>query len=335
MKRRELVRRTLEFASPPSIPRQIWILPWAEERFPEAIARLKADFPDDIVTAPALYRVPLPVVGNRYQKGIYIDEWGCRFTNIHGGVIGMIREPLIRGWDELSRFKTPDATLAVDVEAVNAFCRDTDQFVLAGTLVRPFERLTFLRTMEQAFLDLAEQPPELHDLLGRIHSHYMKEVEAWARTGVDAIVLMDDWGTQRRLMIAPDDWRAIFKPCYRAYGEIARKYGKYLFMHSDGCITEIIPDLIEVGVHALNSQIKCMGVAELGKRFRGQLTFWGEMDRQELLPFGSLDDVREAVLETYHQLYAGGGLIAQCEFGPGAKPDNVYEVFRAWSELMR
>jgi uroporphyrinogen decarboxylase len=335
MKRRELVRRTLEFASPPSIPRQIWILPWAEERFPEAIARLKADFPDDIVTAPALYRVPLPVVGNRYQKGIYIDEWGCRFTNIHGGVIGMIREPLIRGWDELSRFKTPDATLAVDVEAVNAFCRDTDQFVLAGTLVRPFERLTFLRTMEQAFLDLAEQPPELHDLLGRIHSHYMKEVEAWARTGVDAIVLMDDWGTQRRLMIAPDVWRAIFKPCYRAYGEIARKYGKYLFMHSDGCITEIIPDLIEVGVHALNSQIKCMGVAELGKRFRGQLTFWGEMDRQELLPFGSLDDVREAVLETYHQLYAGGGLIAQCEFGPGAKPDNVYEVFRAWSELMR
>jgi uroporphyrinogen decarboxylase len=335
MKRRELVRRTLEFASPPSIPRQIWILPWAEERFPETIARLKADFPDDIVTAPALYRVPLPVVGNRYQKGIYIDEWGCRFTNIHGGVIGMIREPLIRGWDELSRFKTPDATLAVDVEAVNAFCRDTDQFVLAGTLVRPFERLTFLRTMEQAFLDLAEQPPELHDLLGRIHSHYMKEVEAWARTGVDAIVLMDDWGTQRRLMIAPDVWRAIFKPCYRAYGEIARKYGKYLFMHSDGCITEIIPDLIEVGVHALNSQIKCMGVAELGKRFRGQLTFWGEMDRQELLPFGSLDDVREAVLETYHQLYAGGGLIAQCEFGPGAKPDNVYEVFRAWSELMR
>jgi uroporphyrinogen decarboxylase len=335
MKRRELVRRTLEFASPPSIPRQIWILPWAEERFPEAIARLKADFPDDIVTAPALYRVPLPVVGNRYQKGIYIDEWGCRFTNIHGGVIGMIREPLIRGWDELSRFKTPDATLAVDVEAVNAFCRDTDQFVLAGTLVRPFERLTFLRTMEQAFLDLAEQPPELHDLLGRIHSHYMKEVEAWARTGVDAIVLMDDWGTQRRLMIAPDVWRAIFKPCYRAYGEIARKYGKYLFMHSDGCITEIIPDLIKVGVHALNSQIKCMGVAELGKRFRGQLTFWGEMDRQELLPFGSLDDVREAVLETYHQLYAGGGLIAQCEFGPGAKPDNVYEVFRAWSELMR
>jgi uroporphyrinogen decarboxylase len=335
MKRRELVRRTLEFASPPSIPRQIWILPWAEERFPETIARLKADFPDDIVTAPALYRVPLPVVGNRYQKGIYIDEWGCRFTNIHGGVIGMIREPLIRGWDELSRFKTPDATLAVDVEAVNAFCRDTDQFVLAGTLVRPFERLTFLRTMEQAFLDLAEQPPELHDLLGRIHSHYMKEVEAWARTGVDAIVLMDDWGTQRRLMIAPDVWRAIFKPCYRAYGEIARKYGKYLFMHSDGCITEIIPDLIKVGVHALNSQIKCMGVAELGKRFRGQLTFWGEMDRQELLPFGSLDDVREAVLETYHQLYAGGGLIAQCEFGPGAKPDNVYEVFRAWSELMR
>lgn len=333
MTSRELVRRTLDFASPPAVPRQIWILPWAEEHYPAEVVKLRAEFPDDLVTAPALYRAPLAVVGSRYVKGIYIDEWGCRFTNIHGGVIGMVKDPLIRDWEDLDRFVTPDTTLGVDREAVNAFCRETDRFVLAGTLVRPFERLTFIRTMEQAFIDLAEQPPELFDLLGRIHAHYLKEVEAWARTDVDAIVLMDDWGTQHRMMIAPDLWRRIFKPFYREYNEIARRYGKYVFMHSDGYITDIIPDLIEVGVNALNSQIKLMGAVELGRRFGGRITFWGEMDRQELLAFGSVDEVRLAVREARESLYANGGVIAQCEFGPGAKPENVFEVFRAWREL--
>lgn len=332
MTSRELVQRTLEFAAPPSVPRQTWILPWAEEHYPTQVAKLRAEFPDDILTAPALYHVPLPVVGGRYEKGIYIDEWGCRFTNIHGGVIGIVREPLIREWDDLARFQAPDAPLAVDRDAVRAFCRGTDRFVLAGTLVRPFERLTFIRTFEQALIDLARQPPELFDLLQRIHAHYLNEVEVWARTDVDAIVLMDDWGTQHRMMIAPDFWRQIFKPLYREYIEIARRYGKYVFMHSDGYITDIIPDLVEVGVNALNSQIKCMGVAELGRRFRGRITFWGEMDRQELLAFGSAEEVRRAVREARASLYANGGVIAQCEFGPGAKPENVFEVFRAWGD---
>lgn len=330
---RQLVRQALEFASPPSVPRQAWILPWAEGRYPQQVAELRAEFPDDLVTAPALYRVPLPVVGSRYEKGLYIDEWGCRFSNIHGGVIGIVKEPLIAGWDDLSRFRTPDEPLSVDRDAVNAFCRETDRFVLAGTLVRPFERLTFIRTMEQALMDLAEQPPELLELIRRIHAHYLREVEAWAATDVDAIVLMDDWGTQHRMMVAPDLWRRLFKPLYREYNEVARARGKYVFMHSDGYITDIIGDLIEVGVDALNSQIKCMGAAKLGQRFRGRVTFWGEMDRQELLPFGTVDDVRRAVREIREHLYANGGVIAQCEFGPGAKPENVLAVFRTWQEL--
>ena len=333
MTSRELVRRTLEFDAPPTVPRQAWILPWAEERYPDAVARLRREYPDDLMAAPGLYRAPLPVSGSRYEKGIYIDEWGCRFENIHGGVIGIVREPLIADWSDLERFQVPEAVLAVDREATNAFCAATDRFVLAGTLVRPFERLCFLRTMEQALVDLLKQPPEFLELLRRLHDLYRREVEVWARTDVDAIVLMDDWGTQNRMMVAPELWRRTFKPLYAEYCSIARQHRKFVFMHSDGCIMDIIPDLIEVGVNALNSQVRCMGVTELGRRFRGQMTFWGEIDRQELLPFGSLDDVRRAVAEMRQSLYADGGVIAQCEFGPGASPDNVLEVFRAWQAL--
>jgi uroporphyrinogen decarboxylase len=333
MRSRELVRRTLEFDSPRVVPRQAWILPWAEEHYPEAVAKLRAEYPDDVVTAPAVYRSPVPSVGNRYRKGVYIDEWGCRFENVHGGVIGIVKEPLVRDWQDLQGFTVPEAVLGVDAEAINAFCQGTERFVLAGTLVRPFERLCFVRTYEQALVDLAQQPPELFELLHRIHDLYLREVEVWAQTRVDAISLMDDWGTQRGMMVDPDLWRRIFKPFYREYAQVARRCGKFVFMHSDGQIIDIIPDLIEIGVDALNSQVACMGAAELGRRFRGRVTFWGEIDRQDLLSRGSTERVRRAVREMRDALLANGGVIAQCEFGPGARPENVLEVFRTWKEL--
>lgn len=333
---RELVQRALEFDSPPGIPRQLWLLPWAEDNYPGEVDRLSREYPDDIVSAPTLYNSPVPTEGDRYRMGTYVDEWGCRFDNLHEGVIGIVKEPLIRNWKELEDFRTPEKVLDLDTGGIDSFCRSSDRFVLSGTLVRPFERLCFIRSMEQALIDLGEQLPELFELLGRIHNHYIREVEIWAETDVNAIALMDDWGTQHGLMVSPDLWRDLFKPMYRDYIEIAHRRGKYVFMHSDGYITDIIPDLIEVGIDALNSQIYCMGVDELGKRFRGKITFWGEIDRQHILPHGTLEDVREAVAEVWESFNEdGGGVIAQCEFGPGAVPENVFEVFRTWDTISR
>jgi len=146
---------------------------------------------------------------------------------------------------------------------------------------------------------------------------------------------MDDWGTQNALITSPDIFRKIFKPMYQEYVEIARQSRKYVFMHSDGYIIDIIPDLIEIGIDALNSQIFCMGIKELGRRFRGKITFWGEIDRQQLLPYGSQREIEKAVHEVWNELYAEGGVIAQCEFGLEAKPENVFSVFKTWDSLNR
>ncbi len=332
---RELVRKTLAFQSPGRIPRQAWVLPWAEMHHPQALTELRERFPDDIVSSPALYTVPTGTSGDRYTMGEYVDEWGCRFTNPRDGIIGIVLQPLISAWDDLDRFQTPDSVLQLDTEAVNRFCRSTDQYVLSGSVIRPFERLQFIRTMEQALIDLMEQPPGLLELLERMHAHYKKEVEVWAMTEVDGIALMDDWGTQTGLLLHPETFRQMFKPMYRDYAEIARRYGKQVFMHSDGHITEIIEDLIEVGVEVLNAQIFCMGVEELGRRFKGRITFWGEIDRQHLLVHGTRRDIEDAVCTVRDNLYADGGVIAQCEFGLEADPDNVLAVFEAWDRLDR
>jgi len=104
-------------------------------------------------------------------------------------------------------------------------------------------------------------------------------------------------------------------------------------MHSDGYIFSIIPDLIELKLDALNTQLFCMNIEEIGERFKGKITFWVEIDRQHLLPYGSIENVELAVKRIYKNLYNDGGVIAQCEFGPGAKPENIIQVFKIWNSF--
>jgi hypothetical protein len=333
MTSRELVKATLEFASPPRIPRQLWLLPWAAAHYPNELRHLQRTFPDDIVSAPAFYRTPPKTIGDRYAAGIYVDEWGCRFENAEAGTIGIVQTPLLEDWQDVDKVGIPQELLSVDVEQVNAFCRGTDKFVLAGCNPRPFEQLQFIRTTENLLLDLARQPTELLVLLERMHQFYCQQMEVWANTAVDALPFMDDWGMQNSMLISPAMWRKLFKPLYRDYIEIAHAHGKYAFMHSDGHILTILPDLIEIGLDAINAQIFCMDMEKLGALCKGKITFWGEIDRQYLLPYGTAEEIINAVKSVKQALHENGGVIAQCEFGPGAKPENVYLVFETWDKL--
>lgn len=335
---RTLVKQTLTFSNPARVPRDLWTLPWAELHYPAELARIRAHFPNDMVGAPGFLRERPATSGDQYAAGVYIDEWGCAFQNVQPGVIGEVKQPLVATWADLDRVRPPEAFLSIDRDQVNAFCKSTDRFVTAGCCPRPFERLQFLRGSENVYIDLAEQaagqPNEFFTLLDRVHQFYLKEMEQWAKTDVDAFTFMDDWGAQRALLISPRQWRKIFKPLYKAYIDLAHRHGKFIFMHSDGFTQDIIPDLIELGLDAFNTQIFTMDIEQLGARFRGQITFWGEIDRQHLLSFGTTGEIERAVRRVKDALFSSGGVIAQCEFGAGAKPENVYKVFETWERVV-
>lgn len=330
---RRLVYQTLEFQNPARAPRQLWLLPCALERHPEMLAKLRQDFPDDIVHCGFVFKQPPKTSGDAFKIGQYIDEWGCVFENRQNGIIGEVKRPLIADWSDLDKLREPQEVLSVDIDSANAFCRQTDKFVLSGCCPRPFERLQFLRGTENVMMDLAMRPAEFWDLLNRLHQFFLKELELWSKTEVDALLFMDDWGAQRSLLISPQTWREVFKPLYKDYIDLAHSAGKKIFMHSDGYILDIIGDLVELGLDALNAQIFCMGVEQIGQRFAGKITFWGEIDRQHLLPHGSRQDIEQAVQQVKRHLWRDGGCIAQCEFGPGANPDNVWAVFNTWQSL--
>ncbi len=330
---REIVKRTLEFAAPPRAPRDLWVLPIAAERHPAALAALDRDFPTDFAAIPGHERVQAKTRGAPYDAGEFTDEWGCTFVNIQRGVIGEVKDPLVADWDsDRARIHVPREWLTIDRDAVNRDCAATDRFTFAGCCPRPFEQLQFIRGSENLYVDLADPPPGLLSFMRELHGFYCELFEAWAKTDVDSIRFMDDWGSQRALLIAPPLWRELFKPLYRDYAQIVHGAGKKIFMHSDGHIAAVYPDLVEIGVDAVNSQLFCMGVETLAPH-AGKITFWGEIDRQHLLAEGTPADIDRAVRSVHANLWRNGGCIAQCEFGAGARPENVRQVYETWKDL--
>jgi hypothetical protein len=105
-------------------------------------------------------------------------------------------------------------------------------------------------------------------------------------------------------------------------------------MHTCGHVLAILEDLVEIGVDAVNCQLFSMDIEEIGRRHRGQITFWGEIDQQHILAFASEQETRTAVRRVARVLYDGcGGVVAQCWFGLSAKPENVRAVFSEWDRV--
>jgi uroporphyrinogen decarboxylase len=335
---REIVERAIRFEYPERLPRDQWVLPWADIHYPEALKQIRDRFPSDFKMVEFFYTPSTRVRGDPCKKGSYTDEWGCTFKNLQNGIIGEVKDPILFDIKDWRSVRPPYEQLPENRQSardeINRLCAKTDKFVLANICPRPWERYQFIRGTENALMDIMFPDEGAKDLIKVIHDFYLAEVEFWAGTDVDALFFMDDWGSQNQLLIRPSIWQALFKPLYREYCEIIKAHDKFVFMHSDGFITDIYPDLIEIGVDVLNSQLFCMDLAEIEKIAKGRLTFWGEIDRQHILPSKNPQDGRDAVRKVARHLYdPGGGIIAQCEIGSGTNPETAYAVFDEWEKV--
>ncbi|HUW62372.1 MAG TPA: uroporphyrinogen decarboxylase family protein [Candidatus Bathyarchaeia archaeon] len=333
---RRRVIRALEFDRPDRAPRDLWALPGILMLRGAELQAVFEKFPNDFEQPVGMYGPSQRARGMPNEIGVSVDEWGCEFTVMETGVVGEVKHPPLADWSRLEGWAPPWELLdGADVPRINRACKKTDNFVIGGTHVRPFERMQFLRGSENLLMDLLARPPEFERLRALIHEFNLRDMEMWAGTDVDAISFMDDWGAQNALLIDPRLWREIFKPMYKDYCDICRGAGKYLFFHSDGHISDIYGDLIEIGVSAVNSQLFCMDIEEVARQHKGRITFWGEICRQHILPFGSTGDVREAVRRVRRALDDGtGGVIAQCEWGLRDPRENIEAVFETWMEKL-
>ena len=117
---------------------------------------------------------------------------------------------------------------------VNPICAGTGQFTLASSEVRPLDRLRQLRGAETAVSELCDDNQDLRTLLGKLHDFFCKEVEFWAKTQVDGVVLGDDLAW---VAAAPGHlkiWRSLFKPLFEEYCAAIHRHDKFVFFLSEG-----------------------------------------------------------------------------------------------------
>lgn len=333
---RERIINTLRFKRVDRIPRDYWVSPavWMERT--QEFEKFNNLFEFDIVGPKFSYAITGREKGNELSDFKYTDAWGVNWERRESGVTGEVKEPILRDSEDLKNYKVPfELIKESDFSNVNDFCKKTEKFVLANTQVRPFERIQFLHGTENVYIDIAMEDEDFFDLLNRIHEYGKLEMEKWANTDVDGVMFMDDWGSQNSLLISPEKWRAYFKPLYKEYCDILRSRGKYVFMHSDGNIESIYPDLIEIGVNCINSQLFCMNIEKLGELYSGEIVFWGEIDRQYVLPFGNQIEVAAAVNRVANALFSEKktGVIAHCEWGKDVPLSNMITVFDTWNKV--
>jgi uroporphyrinogen decarboxylase len=332
MTSRDRVIKTLNHQPVDRAPRDLWAHPTVEKLRGDELAEMLFRFPSDFEKPDLKYPRGSRAKGKPLEPGQHTDAWGCHWRVTEPGTIGEPVDPPLADKAEIARYKPPLELLDPHrlVRAERAPAAAT-RFVLAWTETRPFERLQLLRGSEAALLDLSAGAKEVRSLLALLHDFSCQEMRLWAGSEVDGVALADNWGSANSLLVAPKLWRQVFKPMYREYCEILHAQDKFVFFRSDGNVSEILPELVEIGVDAIHAELFAMDLEALAGKHRGRITFWGDIDRRKTLPFGTPAEVRTAVERVRKAFdYGRGGLIAQCEWEPKVPFHNVAAVFDQW-----
>lgn len=343
MTERENFLAAASFEGPDWIPCSVWMMPatWA---------RYRGDLEDLVLRHPMLFpgfergQVEFDEFAATYRENeLHIDNWGTVWDNRRSGLEGLpVRYP-IADWSALDTYVSPDPLKFTEREerpdwrltqAEIERCRAAGKAAW-GSVGRFYERLHFLRGFERLMLDFATRDPRVRELVDLVVDHNVALARKWVELGVDVLSFGDDLGTQESPMVSPAVLREFLVPGYRRQFAPGLEAGVHIYLHSDGRILDPIPDLIEAGVTIINPQVGCNGLDNLVDVCKGKVCVNLDLDRQGVLPFGSLRDIREHVREAIEKLGSpAGGLMLYGECEPDVPLENIEALCSAMEELV-
>jgi len=212
-------------------------------------------------------------------------------------------------WADLSEVKT----LTALTDEVRSLQRDG--FAAIGQMPQTILETAYLmRGIDRLMADFYERPEYVDTLFGKLAEQRVVQARLFAQAGVDAIRIGDDIATQQGLMVSPRMYRERIRPHHAAAIRAARQVlpDVPVSYHSDGRLTALLPDLIDIGVTAINPvQPECMDLMAIKREFGRGLTLWGCTPVQSLYAHGSADDVRAHTRFLFAEVAPDFGLIIQ------------------------
>jgi len=205
-----------------------------------------------------------------------------------------------------------------------------------------YETCWYMRGLEQWFIDMKRNPDMCEAIIDRTSQFWVDWMMGFlAEVGdlLDVIMIGDDLAGQQGPLFSPAFYRRVVRPRQqRVIDTIRARTKAKIWYHTCGNCVEYIPDLIEMGIHALNPvQISAPGMdpALLKQRFGREITFWGgAIDSQHTLPFAAPEEVREEVRKNLEILKPGGGYVFNNvhNIQAGVPPENIVALFEAGHE---
>jgi len=325
MNHRERVQMALNHQNPDRCPMHISFTPEFQKRLEKALGLEEISPHNDYALERALDQdLLLTSVGwaNSYyqDKQDYTDEWGIGWrvvdyqTPFGIGHYTEISQHPLQDDSAVEKYQPPNPNrpeLYLDAEkTIKTF--KNEYWIVGATVTTIFETAWALRGFEKLLTDLSLEPDLADRILEIPYQYHLAAAKTLTKMGVDMIWLGDDVGAQDGMIMSPKMWRKFLKPRMAEFIKELKTINPSVKVayHSDGNIIKIIPDLIEIGLDVLNPiQPSCMDPAQLKKSFGDQLSFWGSIDEQHTLPFGSPKHVRDEVIDRINTLGKNGGLI--------------------------
>jgi uroporphyrinogen decarboxylase len=267
------------------------------------------------------------------------NEWGMEFRNI-GHYSEFAGYPLAHALTEADiknyPFPDPNASGRFDT-AIHMLEKYGKTYAVIGDVETMFFEISWYLTGLEKFLTDLMIEAEYQDLLMEKIMHYILEAgKRLIEMGVDILWCGDDFGSQQGMIMDPDTWRKVFKPRIKYMFEEFRKLRPDIKIawHSCGSILPIIPDFIEVGLDILNPiQPLAHGMEPsfLKKTYGRDLVFFGGIDVQHLLPYGTPETIRNEVKRRIDILGKNGGYIVAPAHNiqPDTPVENVLAFFDA------
>ncbi len=274
--------------------------------------------------------------------GVSIDEWGMKRARM-GDISPFINAPLQDAEvHDLATYPWPrpeDPGRVRGLQQEARRLREGGDWAISARapLHGMFDLAQRLRGVEQFMMDLLLDKRFAKALVGRIRdlqlAFYSRLLDAVGPV-VDMVETSDDFGTQTGLLISPELFREMFAPARQELNELIKSKAPRarIFFHSDGAISKIIPDLIEVGVEVLNPiepDVPGNQPQVLKERFGSRLIFHGHLDMKGAMR-RSMADVRGEVRRAIDGMSQGGGYILAPtnHLQPDVPPENLIEAYR-------
>jgi len=317
MQSRERVETALNFAEPDRTPVFASFVPEIEARLRTAChisdPDLGAALGNDMVKCCAglemsFYGQPEPE---------YVDAWGIRWRYVKNdsGVYTEIAEhPLAGDRARLDAYEIPDPLDDAQYEdfRLKKETYGRDKWMIGSSQISIFEACWYLRGLDTFMMDMALEPAYCETLMDKVMQFPLNASRKYIELGADMVWFGDDVSMQTGMMMSVDMWRTYLKPRYAELFAACRAINPdvKIAYHSCGQCNDILDDMIEIGLDVLNPlQPMAIDPFETKKRYGKRLALFGGLCVQRVMPYGSVQDVRDTVRKLKTEMGRDGGYI--------------------------